>query len=160
MSRLCRSKVELIQFGSAHEKYSVWTRPNSALTSSNRIKPKTFRLCMSCPILSKKVNFDTFLSVANPLLYTRNPRFAMCSQSCQVVWRRGLEGEFFFRNEFCAAVFVFTEILLAKKPVSNFPEHVWLHRSPIKCFVQLNIFAVWRSENDIKSHSSVGHVLK
>ena len=28
MSRQCRSKVELIQLGSAHEKYGVWTRPN------------------------------------------------------------------------------------------------------------------------------------
>ena len=158
MSRQCRSKVELIQFGSAHEKYSVWTRPNSALTSSNRIKPKTFRLCMFN--LVKKSQLWYIPERRESLLYTRNPRFAMCSQSCQVVWRRGLEGEFFFRNEFFAAVFVFTEILLAKKPVSNFPEHVWLHRSPIKCFVQLNFFAVWRSENDIKSHSSVGHVLK
>ena len=29
MSRQCCSKVELIQSGSAHEKYGVWTRPNS-----------------------------------------------------------------------------------------------------------------------------------
>ena len=27
MSRQCRSKVELIQLGSVHEKYGVWTRP-------------------------------------------------------------------------------------------------------------------------------------
>ena len=29
MSRQCRSKVELIQLGSAHEKYGVWTRPKA-----------------------------------------------------------------------------------------------------------------------------------
>ena len=29
MSRQCRSKVELIQLGSAHEKYGVCTRPKS-----------------------------------------------------------------------------------------------------------------------------------
>jgi len=45
MSHQCRSKVELIQLGSAHEKYGVWTRPkvfirhrrseNSPLTTQN-----------------------------------------------------------------------------------------------------------------------------
>ena len=33
MSRQCRSKDELIQLGSAHEKYSVWTRPKKPLNT-------------------------------------------------------------------------------------------------------------------------------
>ena len=34
MSRHCRSKVELIQLGAAHEKYGVWTRPKLAMLRS------------------------------------------------------------------------------------------------------------------------------
>ena len=34
MSRQCRSKVELIQLGSEHEKYGVWTRPKLAMLRS------------------------------------------------------------------------------------------------------------------------------
>ena len=39
-----------------------------------------------------------------------------------------------------------------------FPENVWLPRNAIECLVQLNIFAVRRSQNliHIKSHSSFG----
>ena len=42
MSRQCRSKVELIQLGSAHEKYGVWTRPEllDFKTNLNRQKKK------------------------------------------------------------------------------------------------------------------------
>ena len=34
MSRPCRFKVELIQLGSAHEKYGIWTRPKLAMLRS------------------------------------------------------------------------------------------------------------------------------
>ena len=42
MSRQCRSKVELIQLGSAHEKYGVWTRPNNVVPSSQPIRKSHF----------------------------------------------------------------------------------------------------------------------
>ena len=38
MSRQCRSKVELIQLGSAHEKYGVWTRPKIKFISQKEKK--------------------------------------------------------------------------------------------------------------------------
>ena len=48
MSRQCRSKVELIQLGSAHENYGVWTRPQSLL-------------CHAPPKLSKFRSFADYV---------------------------------------------------------------------------------------------------
>ena len=42
------------------------------------------------------------------------------------------------------------ENLLAANSVSSFPENVWLHRSAIECLVQLNIFALWRSQGRLE----------
>ena len=42
------------------------SQTNFLISSSSRIEPKTYRLCVSN--LVKKVNFDTFLSVTSPLL--------------------------------------------------------------------------------------------
>ena len=36
MSRQCCYKVEIIQLGSAHEKYDVWTRPHSVFWQHQR----------------------------------------------------------------------------------------------------------------------------
>ena len=48
MSRQCRSKVELIQLGSAHDKYGVWTKPYASIQQGEKQKrchPKSdFRL--------------------------------------------------------------------------------------------------------------------
>ena len=41
MSRQCRSKVELIQLGSAHEKYGVWTRPKMSVSFANTFIAKS-----------------------------------------------------------------------------------------------------------------------
>ena len=51
MLRKCRSKVELIQLGSAHEKYGVWTRPKSTREWVNKINLSSFQ----------KKNFSKFL---------------------------------------------------------------------------------------------------
>ena len=45
------------------------------------------------------------------------------------------------------------ENLLAKNSVLNFPENVRLYRNAIEYLVQLNIFAVQRSQNLMNSHS-------
>ena len=43
-TRRCRSKVELIQLGSAHEKYGVWTRPKSTREWVNKINLSSFQI--------------------------------------------------------------------------------------------------------------------
>ena len=92
---------------------------------------------------------------------TRNLPLAVCSESSEVVWHRWLEGEFFFHNDVKPlrfhnqAVFAFMEKLLAKSSVSNFPEIVWLHRSTIEGWVQLNIL-VRLSQNLMNSYFSFG----
>ena len=62
MSRQCRSKVELIQLGSAHEKYGVWTRPELGLS------PEIFfgLICTSATITSSfKLKITYFIETAN-----------------------------------------------------------------------------------------------
>ena len=44
MLRKCRSKVELIQLGSAHEKYGVWTRPKSTREWISKINLSSFQI--------------------------------------------------------------------------------------------------------------------
>ena len=93
----------------------------------------------------------------------------MWSQICQVVWRLWLEGEFFWHNEF--------------KPFrcnnqAQLSSHLWRScyqkiqfpifqkmydsikvRSSVWCNLMYIVFALWSSENLIKSHSSIGHVV-
>ena len=159
MSNLVKKKSTLIHSWASRILFFALRRSNKSKKSNSRIKAKIYRLCV--PNLVPKMSTLIHSWASRIRYFTREILDLPCAlsklPSCLTPWT----GRWvLFRNEFCAAVFAFMEILLAKKPVSNFPEHVWLHRSASKCFVQLNIFAVWRSENVIKSHSSVGHVLK
>ena len=55
---------------------------------------------------------------------------------------------------------IIVENLLAKNSVSSVSENVRVHQIAIGCLLQLNIFALRRSQTLIKSHSSFRHVQK